>query len=90
MTIDKTEHKRKRLIFRSWHRGTKEMDLLLGTFADQNLAGFNAQELDAYEAILGVNDPDLYNWMTGKEAAPANIEGPIFEKIKAHEYKNNA
>ena len=85
-TIEDIEIRRKRLIFRSWHRGTKEMDLLLGTFADQNLSGFGDDELTLYEQILEINDPDLYNWITGQEAAPANLESAVFEKLKAHTF----
>ena len=84
------EKQRKQLIFRSWHRGTKEMDLLLGTFADEHLPGFGADELSEYAQILEVNDPDLYNWMTGKEDPPANMTGPVFARLKEHTYAKSA
>ena len=79
-------NKRKRLIFRSWHRGTKEMDLLLGTFADHHVHGFNEDQLDQYEALLTINDPDLYNWVTGNEEPPANIDSEVFQMFKSHKY----
>lgn len=84
--IDDLDTRRKRLIFRSWHRGTKEMDLLLGSFADQYIAGFSDDELGVYEQLLELSDPDLYNWITGVEEAPANLICPLFEKLKAHRY----
>jgi antitoxin CptB len=62
---------RKRLKFRSWHRGTREMDLLLGRFADSNLDSFDAPLLDAYAALLEESDPDIYDWVCGRSAAPA-------------------
>jgi antitoxin CptB len=62
---------RKRLKFRSWHRGTREMDLLLGRFADRQLDSFDARQLDAYAALLEENDPDIYDWVCGRSAAPA-------------------
>lgn len=77
---------RKRLIFRSWHRGTKEMDLLLGSFADKYVPGFDEGELQLYDDILQLSDPDLYNWITGQEQAPANVESSVFEKLKNHRY----
>jgi antitoxin CptB len=80
-TIEDIEVRRKRLIFRSWHRGTREMDLLLGRFADAHIAGFSESELAEYEALLQVSDPDLYNWITGVEEAPANL-GSVFTKLK--------
>ena len=53
------EVRRKRLIFRSWHRGTREADLLLGRFADQYLERFSAAELDLYEELIGYSDPEI-------------------------------
>ena len=61
---------RKRLRFRSWHRGTKEMDILLGNFADRHLAEFTPVQLDRYDALLQNSDPDLYGWITGRESIP--------------------
>lgn len=63
---------RERLRFRSHHRGTKEMDLLLGSFADKHIANFGMAELAAYEALLGEPDPDLYNWLTRQDTPPAD------------------
>ena len=60
------ENWRKRLIFRSWHRGIKEMDLLLGNFANVHVPSFDEAQLTAYEAVLEINDPDLYNMYLGK------------------------
>lgn len=81
-----TENKRKRLIFRSEHRGTKEMDLIMGSFARKNVPGMNEKELAQYDEILKENDPNLYNWLTGKEDAPANVINEVFEKLKAHKF----
>jgi antitoxin CptB len=63
-----TRHARLRM--RSWRRGTREMDLILGPFADADLAGLGPADLDAYEALLSENDPDLYLWMSGRAEAP--------------------
>jgi antitoxin CptB len=62
--------KRKRLIFRSWHRGTREIDLLLGSFADAHLPHFDERQLAAYERFLNNSDPDIFNWITGQEPVP--------------------
>ncbi|TNE32784.1 MAG: succinate dehydrogenase assembly factor 2 [Alphaproteobacteria bacterium] len=75
------ENTRKKLIFRSWHRGTREIDLLLGRFADAHLPGFDAGELQQYEELLVNSDPDLYNWITGKETPPANVNGDVLQKL---------
>ncbi len=62
--------KRKRLIFRSWHRGTREIDLLLGKFADSHLPAFGAEQLELYDRFLNNSDPDIYNWLTRQEPVP--------------------
>ncbi len=67
------ENKRKRLIFRSLHRGTKEMDIIMGSFAKRFVSSFTEKELCDYDVLLTHNDPDLYNWITGRELAPQNI-----------------
>ena len=78
------DRKRERLRFRSWHRGTREMDLLLGTFADAHIHALNDAQLAEYEAILELSDPDLYNWVAGKEVVPAELNGAVMQLLCAH------
>ena len=61
------DRRRKRLRFRSWHRGMREMDLLIGRFADRNLDVFSERQLDLFEALLHETDPDLYGWLTDRQ-----------------------
>lgn len=63
----------KRLRYRSWHRGCKETDVLLGNFADAKLAALPPAQLDVYELLLDEDDADIWDWITGK-AAPARPE----------------
>ena len=86
MTVETLETKRKRLIFRSWHRGTREMDLIMGSFAEANVPGFNEAELDLYEEVLQNPDPDVYDWILGRIAVPANLNNVIIEKLLQHHY----
>ncbi len=62
--------RRRRLMFRAWHRGTREADLLLGRFADVHVPAFGPTELDRFEALLTESDPDIYDWVTGRQAPP--------------------
>lgn len=62
--------RRNRLLYRSRHRGTKEMDVLLGSFAERHIGGFSESELDQYEALLAESDPDLLNWCLGLDNPP--------------------
>ena len=83
MTENTLENWRKRLIFRSDHRGIKEMDLIMGKFARENVPNFNEAELTSYEELLNESDPDVYSWITGTEQPPANLPSlEILERIK--------
>jgi antitoxin CptB len=72
----------KRLRMRSWRRGTREMDMILGPFADRELAALGPEQLDVYEALLSENDQDLYQWMSGRVAPPPE-HAEITEIIRA-------
>ncbi len=82
MSIPQTEARLKKLRMRSWRRGMKEMDLILGPYADAALAEFSAAQLDAYEALLDENDQDLYLWVTGAQPAPDALV-PMLAQIAA-------
>ncbi len=86
MSLEILENKRKRLIFRSGHRGMKEMDLIMGSFAEKHVPDFTPEELDIYEELLENTDPEMYGWITGREKAPVNVQSPILEKLLAHDY----
>ncbi len=58
------DNQHKRLRYQSWHRGTKELDLLLGHFFDAQGAVLNAKEIDLYQQLLEEDDYDLYQWLT--------------------------
>ncbi|VDS09047.1 Flavinator of succinate dehydrogenase [Paracoccus haematequi] len=86
--IESAETRLRRLKMRSWRRGMKEMDLILGHFADGPLATLGAADLDAYEAVLSENDQDLYLWITaringGAGRGPAGIAA-ILDRIADH------
>lgn len=86
MPVLSLETRRKRLIFRSWRRGFRELDLLLGAFAERRLAGFDAAELSEYEALLEVPDQLLYAWIIGREATPAAHDGPVMARLRQLDY----
>ena len=72
---------RKRLLFRSGHRGTREMDLLLGGFAERNLPTFSRRQLELYDGLLEYSDADLYGWMAGREAPPAALNHDVMRLL---------
>ena len=65
------EHRIKRLQMRSWRRGTKEMDMILGPYSDTEIAKLSIEALELYEAMLAENDQDLYVWMSRQIEPPA-------------------
>jgi len=81
---DDLVRRRKRLKYRSWHRGTKEMDLLLGPFADSCLDGFGARELGEYEALLEQPEPDVYEWILGRSTPPSEARSSVLDRIIAY------
>ena len=62
---------RKKLSMRSWRRGTKELDLILGRFSHENIINFEMSELDLYEQFLSNDDHLIYNWLFEKEDSPS-------------------
>ena len=79
--INDIKVRRKRLRFRCWHRGTKEADMLLGRFADAYIEEMGPVELDRLEIILGQNDLDLYNWISGNSPCPDNLVNDLTERL---------
>lgn len=74
---------RKRLAFRSWHRGTREIDLLLGRFADAHVQDFDAEQLDMYDRFLNNSDPDIYNWISRAEPVPPAEDNAVVQLLLA-------
>ena len=79
--------RRKRLLFRAWHRGTREADLILGSFAEQHLAGFDEAQLDRYEALLELPDPDLFDWLFGRVPPPPECDHDVTRLLLAFRYQ---
>jgi len=75
--------RRKRLLFRAWHRGTKEADLLVGRFVAEHVAEFTEAELDDLEAVLELPDVDMTDWLGGRRPVPAEHDGPMMARILA-------
>lgn len=80
---DTVENRRKRLMFRSTHRGCKEMDIILGRFAETHLRGLDEAELTQFEAILEEHDADIYDWISGKSPLPADMDTPVMRRLLA-------
>ena len=82
--------RRKRLLFRSWHRGTREADLILGSFAAANLGRFDEAALDEYEALLDFPDADLLDWISGRTAPPPEYDRVVTRLLIAFRFDPHA
>ncbi len=80
---DGLDERRRRLLYRSWHRGTREMDLIMGRFADALIADMTDADLDDYERLMEATDPELYGWITGVEPAPADHDTTLLARLKS-------
>ncbi len=78
--------RRKRLRFRSWHRGMREVDLIMGTFADQHLHAFTPDQLTQFERILDIEDPYLYAWLSGATPLPEDENSPVMRMMLSFKY----
>jgi antitoxin CptB len=80
---DGLDERRRRLLFRSWHRGSRELDLLMGPFADAWIERLSDSELTAFEALTEVADPDLFAWIIGEALPPAAYDTPVLRRLRA-------
>jgi antitoxin CptB len=77
------DDRRKRLLFRCWHRGTREMDLILGRFAEAEIANLNDEEITEFERLIELPEPDLYAALTTDAALPPHDASPLFKRLKS-------
>ena len=75
--------RRRRILFRAWHRGMREMDILYGQFVDTKLPNLAEARLDDLEALMDVPDRDVLMWLTGEADLPNNYDTEVFRQIKA-------
>jgi len=77
------DERRRRILFRARRRGLREIDLVLGRYADANLSAMSESELEAFERLLDVPDPQLLAWITGEEP-PALLDAPLVARLRIH------
>lgn len=77
------DDRRKKLKFRAWRRGFREIDLILGNFADRHLATLPEAQVDEFERLLDAPDQDVYAWITDQAPAPTDYDTPILALIRA-------
>lgn len=73
--------RRRRIVFRAWRRGTREMDLMMGGFADDNIAHLSPEEVEEFEKIIELPDLDLYRWINGEAPVPQEHDTPLMRRL---------
>ena len=82
ISSDGLDERRRRLLFRAWHRGMREVDLITGRFADAHIARMSEADVDEFERLMDVPEPDLLAWVMGATATPAQFDTPFFRKMR--------
>ncbi len=80
---------RRRALYRAWHRGTRELDLLLGAYADKHVAGFDAATLARFEALMEHEEVQLSRWLISGTPPPENRDRQLVEDIRDFHFKRS-
>jgi antitoxin CptB len=83
------DQRRRRLLFRAWHRGIREMDLVMGRFADVHITGFSDAELDDFEELLEIPDQQAFAWITGADEIPTDFDTAMFRRLRDFHMSND-
>ncbi len=73
--------RQRRLVFRAWHRGIREMDLVFGQYVDAHIMKLDEKAMDELEYIMSFEDRDLLTWVTGEVPVPYDVDSPLFRDI---------
>jgi antitoxin CptB len=76
--------RRRRILVRAWRRGIREMDLVIGGFADAEIASLNDAELDELELLMAEEDADIFRWVTGEADTPERFRTALFDRMRAY------
>ena len=81
-TSDGLDLRRRKLLFRCWHRGMREMDLIMGRFADSAVAELSDEEVADLERLIELPDRDLLAWVTGEASVPEDVDSVVFRRMR--------
>ncbi|WP_196258347.1 succinate dehydrogenase assembly factor 2 [Pelagibacterium limicola] len=78
------ETRRKRVLYRANHRGTQEMDILIGGFVADGIEGFDEGMLDRIEKLMDQEETDLQAWILGQRGIPYTVDQALIAAIRDH------
>ncbi|MFN0263766.1 succinate dehydrogenase assembly factor 2 [Tepidamorphus sp. 3E244] len=82
LSSEKLDPRRRRALFRAWRRGTREMDLMVGRFADDRLETMSDDDLAVFEELIDAPDVELFDWVTGAQPVPEAYDTPVFAALR--------
>lgn len=77
----KLNTRQRKLVFRAWHRGIREMDLVFGQYVDAHITKLDDRAMEELEYIMSFEDRDLLTWVTGEVQVPSDVDTPLFRDI---------
>jgi len=77
------DERRRRLLFRAWRRGVREIDLIVGRFADARMDSFSDAELNEFERLIEIPNAELYAWIVGNDPVPAEQDTAVLRQLIA-------
>lgn len=90
MSQPQLDERRRKVNFRAWRRGFREMDLLMGSFADAHLASLSDEDVSEFERLLATPDWEVYAWLVGQKEVPGNFQSPLLQRMMEFRYEAHA
>jgi antitoxin CptB len=88
LSTETLDPRRRRLLYRAWHRGTREMDLIMGRFADTALAQMSEADLDEFERLNDLPDDELYAWIAGGSEIPPHYDTGLLRRLRDFQFRS--
>ncbi|MBE1237825.1 succinate dehydrogenase assembly factor 2 [Phaeovibrio sulfidiphilus] len=79
--------RQKQMLYRAQHRGTKEADIFIGTFAERRIADMTPEQLDRFETLLDEDDMDIMNWILSRAPTPAQFQNDVMALLQTFRLK---
>jgi antitoxin CptB len=87
---DGLDPRRRRILYQAWHRGIREMDLILGQFAERFIEDLSDAELDEFERLIVLPDQEVLGWITGEFAVTQEYDTSLFRRLREFHWRSAA
>ncbi|MDT3378099.1 succinate dehydrogenase assembly factor 2 [Labrys neptuniae] len=85
-TSEELDPRRRRIVYRAWHRGFREMDLIMGSFCDAVIVELSEEEVADFESLIDAPDHELYAWIRNEEPVPGEFDTPVFRRLRDYHF----